>query len=93
MAPNVALADTLNRLEVTTSSSRKRYPAFDPEIPHSAVGCGEGALTLPEPDLMPNDHHYLKEQLMPTFQFFRPKVIQWLQIKIKPITQTLHVEL
>ena len=35
---------------------------------------------------IPNDPHYLKEQPMSTFQFFRSKVIQWLQIKIKPIT-------
>ena len=49
--------------------------------------------TLPEPGSIPHDPHHLKEQTMPTFQLFRPKVIQWSQIKIKLITQALHVEL
>ena len=39
VAPNVVLARTLSRLEVTTTSSRQMYPAFDPEIIHYAVGC------------------------------------------------------
>ena len=45
VAPNVVLAHTLSRLEVTTSSSRSMYPAFDPEIHHYAVGC-QDTLTL-----------------------------------------------
>ena len=43
--PNVVLAHRLSRLEVTTSSSRSMYPAFDPEILHYAVGC-QDTLTL-----------------------------------------------
>ena len=43
--PNVVLGRTLSRLEVTTSSSRSMYPAFDPEILHYAVGC-QDTLTL-----------------------------------------------
>ena len=43
--PNVVLAHTLSRLEVTTTSSRSMYPTFDPEILHYAVGC-QDTLTL-----------------------------------------------
>ena len=45
VAPNVVLAHTLSRLEVTTISSRSMYPAFDSEILHYAVGC-QDTLTL-----------------------------------------------
>ena len=45
VAPNVVAARKLSRLEVTTSSSRSMYPAFDPEILHYAVGC-QNTLTL-----------------------------------------------
>ena len=45
VAPNVVLAHTLSRLEVTTTSSRSMYPTFDPEILHYAVGC-QDTLTL-----------------------------------------------
>ena len=47
VAPNVALAHTLSRLEVTSSSSRPMYPEFQSEILHYAVGCPDGdTLTL-----------------------------------------------
>ena len=45
VAPNAVSARKLSRLEVTTSSSRSMYPAFDPEILHYAVGC-QDTLTL-----------------------------------------------
>ena len=45
VSAEVVTAHTLSRLEVTTSSSRSMYPAFDPEILHYAVGC-QDTLTL-----------------------------------------------
>ena len=45
VSAEVVTAHTLRRLEVTTSSSRSMYPAFDPEIHHYAVGC-QDTLTL-----------------------------------------------
>ena len=45
VSAEVVTAHTLSRFEVTTSSSRSMYPAFDPEILHYAVGC-QDTLTL-----------------------------------------------